>query len=149
MTDLEKLIALEEVRGVKARYCRFLDTKQWDAWAEVFAADAVMDVSHDVTEDMKVAPKIVGRDVIVNQVRTLVGAAKLTHQVHTPEIEFTSPSQATGIWAMEDYVAFPDGVAGPFKAMHGFGHYHETYERQADGWVIKSLKLTRTQQIFS
>jgi len=32
--------------------------------------------------------------------------------------------------------------------MHGYGHYHETYELIADGkgagrWLIKTLKLTR------
>jgi hypothetical protein len=27
--------------------------------------------------------------------------------------------------------------------MHGYGHYEETYERLAEGWRIKSTKLTR------
>jgi hypothetical protein len=27
--------------------------------------------------------------------------------------------------------------------MHGYGHYHETYERTDDGWRIKTITLTR------
>jgi hypothetical protein len=27
--------------------------------------------------------------------------------------------------------------------MHGYGHYHETYVRLADGWRIKSIRLSR------
>ena len=27
--------------------------------------------------------------------------------------------------------------------MHGYGHYHETYEKGPDGWRIKTLLLTR------
>ena len=29
------------------------------------------------------------------------------------------------------------------REMHGYGHYHETYERLPAGWRIKTLKLTR------
>jgi hypothetical protein len=27
--------------------------------------------------------------------------------------------------------------------MHGWGHYHETYEKAGGRWAIKTLKLTR------
>ena len=49
---------------------------------------------------------------------------------------------AKAIWAMEDKLWWPEG--SPIKHMHGYGHYHETYQRCGDGhWRIKSLKLTR------
>ena len=41
-----------------------------------------------------------------------------------PEIEITSPTPATGVWAMEDMLRWPNGTE-----MHGYGHYYETYEK--------------------
>jgi hypothetical protein len=58
-----------------------------------------------------------------------------------PEIEITSPTTATGIWAMEDKLRWPDGA--PMSAMHGYGHYHETYEEVDGGWRIKTIELRR------
>ena len=40
---------LEAIRQLKARYCRFLDTKDVESWRGVFAADVV------VTLDMAVS----------------------------------------------------------------------------------------------
>ena len=42
MTDVEKLLIFEEIRALKARYCRLLDDKQWTDWGLLFAADGVM-----------------------------------------------------------------------------------------------------------
>ena len=42
MTDVEHLLAFEEIKQVKARYFRCMDTKDWEGFARVFAADAVM-----------------------------------------------------------------------------------------------------------
>jgi hypothetical protein len=63
------------------------------------------------------------------------------HHGHMPEIEITSDDTATGIWAMEDKLRWPEG--SPIGWMHGYGHYHETYERVDGAWRIKTLTLTR------
>ena len=60
-----------------------------------------------------------------------------------PEIEITSPTTATGIWAMEDLLQVQDGAPVPYKTLRGFGHYHETYEKRGGAWVIKTIRLTR------
>jgi len=63
-----------------------------------------------------------------------------------------SPIAATGIWAMQDVVVWPEGVARPLPTVHsltGFGHYHETYSLVAGEWRIASLKLTRLQRTFA
>ena len=74
---------------------------------------------------------------------TLEGGTTV-HHCHTPEITLTSPTTASGIWAMEDLLFFPDG-----NRLHGAGHYHETYEKRDDRWLITSLHLTRTLLRFS
>jgi hypothetical protein len=68
----------------------------------------------------------------------VIGDVVTVHHGHTPEIELTSATTARGIWAMEDMLRWPDG-----REMHGYGHYHETYELVEDAWRIKTSTLTR------
>jgi hypothetical protein len=140
MTDTERLLALEEIRAVKARYCRFLDTKDWGGLAGLFTIDAVLDVREDTGHE-----PFAGRDVLVQQIRNAVINAKSAHHVHSPEIELVSPDAATIIWAMQDRVVWNEGqspIAG-VRSITGFGHYRERYVRQAGEWLIAALKLTR------
>jgi hypothetical protein len=151
MSTLDELLAIKAIERTKARYCRFMDTKRWEEWGMLFTENASLDVSEDVTPEM--GPQIVhGRAAIVAQVRGVVDTARTTHQVHSPEISLISPIAATGIWAMQDVVTWPEGVARPIPAVHsltGFGHYHETYSLVAGEWRIASLRLTRLQRIFA
>jgi hypothetical protein len=39
---------------------------------------------------------------------------------------------------MEDILAWSDG-----KKLQGYGHYHETYRKEAGQWKIATLHLTR------
>ena len=55
-----------------------------------------------------------------------------------------SPTSATGVWAMEDMLRWPNGTE-----LHGYGHYHETYEKVEGAWRIKSSKLTRLRMDFT
>lgn len=144
MTELEELRAREAIRETKARYCRLLDTKCWSEWGTVFTEDVEMDVSDDVKGIPGANPCIRGPETIVNQTRALVGMADYMHQVHSHEISFLSATEARVIWAMEDWVSFPAGLVGaPFQSMRAYGHYHETYVREAGVWRIATLKLTR------
>ena len=138
MDEVERLIAIEEIKQLKARYFRCMDTKDWDGLAGVFAPDAVMDMSGETGGDDGV---VRGRAEIVEFVRGAIESVETVHHGHTPEIEITSPSTARGIWAMEDRLRWRDG--GPLRTMHGAGHYHETYERIEGEWFIRTTTLTR------
>jgi hypothetical protein len=133
---------LEELRRLKARYCRFLDTKDAESWRSVFTEDLVvtLDMAVGVAgADPQTAPPVEGVDNFVPMVLGgLVGVATM-HHCHTPELTFTSDTTAAGIWAMEDLLLFGDG-----SELHGAGHYHETYEKRDGSWRIKTLHLTRT-----
>ena len=39
------LVDIEAIRQLKARYCRFLDNKDWAAWRTIFTDDFVSDTS--------------------------------------------------------------------------------------------------------
>ncbi|WKL03913.1 nuclear transport factor 2 family protein [Paenibacillus amylolyticus] len=90
ITGLEQLLALENIRNTKARYCRYIDTKQWDTLGDVFAPDAVADFS---TEGNPI-PVLTGRDTIVQVFRDLVDVAVTVHHVHSAEVEFVSENEA-------------------------------------------------------
>lgn len=131
----DELAQLEDLRRLKARYFRLLDTKDWDGLVEVFTDPVDIDVSEDgggVTTSAR---------AFVDSVRRALHGAVTVHHGHMPELELTSPTTATGIWAMEDRIWFPEGA--PVTRLVGQGHYHETYERTTDGWRIASMRLTR------
>ena len=73
-------------------------------------------------------------------VRDTAGPLRTVHHGHAHEIELISPTEARGVIAMEDQIWTP-GSEAPY--LHGCGHYHETYRREADGWRILTSRLTR------
>jgi uncharacterized protein (TIGR02246 family) len=128
MTDFNDWLAIAHV---KAAYCRLLDTKDWEGWAQLFTEDCEMDV-REAGGTLEI-----GRDVFVASVRAAIEATKTAHQVHFPEIAIDGNS-ATAIWPMQDRLIWGDG-----RTMTGYGHYHETYVKQDGRWRIARQKLTR------
>jgi hypothetical protein len=131
------LLAIESIKQLKARYCRYLDAKDWAAWRAIFTDDFVGDTAEAGGK------LIVGADDFVAFTRNNIGrrSQATAHQVHAPEIELTSATTARGVWALQDVVRF-----GPGVTLVGYGHYHETYENIAGKWLIKSSKLTRLRE---
>lgn len=127
--------AIRAIEELKAAYCRMLDTKQWDAFRELFTDDFVSDTSESG------GAVIEGADAFVGFVRRTLGKAVTVHQVQQPEIAMVSETAASGVWAMQDVVRFVPGVT-----LHGFGHYHETYVELEGQWRIASSKLTRLRE---
>lgn len=133
--QLNDWIAIGEL---KARYCRFLDTKQWQAWNELFTEDFLLD-----TSQAGGPPSICGRDDALAMVRAHIETAVTAHQVHSPEITIDG-ARAEGIWAMQDRVSFENG-----RAITGYGHYTESYVKRNGSWRIARSKLTRLHQDMS
>jgi hypothetical protein len=139
--DLDTTAAIEEIKALKARYFRAMDTKDWPGFEAVFSADATMDVSGELGGGNESDGIIRGNAAICAFVRGAIDPVTTVHHGHMPEIEIESPTRARGIWAMEDQLRWPDGA--PIRSLHGFGHYHETYERRDGRWLIASTRLTR------
>ena len=135
MDDATTLREIEAIKQLKARYCRLLDTKDWQAWRRLFADDFVSDTS---PAGGKV---ITGADEFVAFTRRSLRNQPTVHQVHAPEIELTSPTTARGVWALEDVVRFGLGVN-----LRGYGHYTETYAKIDGVWVFTSSTLTRLRE---
>lgn len=142
MTEQERLAAIEEIKQLKARYFRCMDTKDWAGLQAVFAPDAELDMRGEAADKSKAAEGLVtGAANIADFIRNAVLDLVTVHHGHMPEIAITSATTATGIWAMEDLLRWPEGAA--IRTLHGFGHYHETYRRLDDGWRIQSSRLSR------
>jgi SnoaL-like domain len=142
VNPVERLEAIEEIKQLKARYFRCMDTKDWDGFASVFAPDARMDVTGEFSDDAADRRGVTtGNREIAAFVRASIDEVATVHHAHTPEIDVTSSTSATGIWAMEDHLWWPEG--SPISKMHGYGHYHETYEKLDGRWLITSTTLTR------
>lgn len=123
---------IEAIRQLKARYFRTMDTKDWVAMRQVFTDDLVADTS------AAGGNVVAGADDFIAFLKETLNGAVTVHQGHMPEIDVTSPATATGIWALNDLVIWPNGTR-----LVGYGHYHETYEKVGGEWRIKALKLTR------
>jgi hypothetical protein len=139
--NLDELTAIEAIKALKARYFRCMDTKDWAGFADQFAPDAAMDISGEMRGARDDDGIIRGRADIAAFVRGAIDEVTTVHHGHTPEITIVSPTTATGIWAMEDTLRWPDGA--PISSLHGYGHYHETYEYIGGRWLIASTTLTR------
>ncbi len=138
VSPIDKLLAIEEIKQLKARYFRYVDTKDWTAFGGLFSADAVFDLSDDLPGCVLVGPA----KIVELSARSLEDAVT-GHHGHCPEISITSKNSANGIWAMEDQIRWTEESSSPIKSLHGFGHYLETYECIGGSWRIKTLKLRR------
>lgn len=142
MDAYEKWIAIEAIKALKARYFRCMDMKDWAGLEAVFAPDLIADFrDSNGTRDESLlthgaAPYVAGLRPILENISTV-------HHGHMPEIELTSSDSATGIWAMEDKLWVEGPSVVPFRTLHGYGHYHETYRRIDGEWRIATIKLTR------
>ena len=45
MDDSATLLEIEAIKQLKARYCRLLDTKDWQGWRDLFSDDFLSDTS--------------------------------------------------------------------------------------------------------
>lgn len=136
---IEQMNDLEAIRQLKARYFRLMDTQQWEAWKDCFAADvsARYEGVPRANSTLPLDVDLAGRSELLTGVRSLLTGAKSVHQGFMPEIQLTSATTASGIWAMFDYVMLP---TCDFK---GWGHYHEEYVKEGGAWKIKKIHLTR------
>ncbi|HEY7106186.1 MAG TPA: nuclear transport factor 2 family protein [Acidimicrobiia bacterium] len=137
--DAQELSDVYEIQVLKARYFRFMDTRQWDEFRDLFTDDMQL-VMDDAPVPGEAQPTFESADALVDYLRQSDPGKLTVHQGHMPEIELVDPDHATGIWAMFDWVDDPPRGG----AWQGYGHYHERYTRCPDGrWRISHVHLTR------
>jgi hypothetical protein len=138
--DDERLADRRALQELKGSYFRYLDTKQWAKWRELFTDDMVF-IADSAAVPTETQPMTTSGDDFVEMVSATLTNAVTVHQGHMPELTFADARNADGIWAMFDWV---DSSGSGGGSMQGFGHYHEHYVKGDDGsWRIAHLRLTR------
>ena len=128
MDEVQKLVEIEKIKRVKARYMRCLDTKDWEGMASCFTEDATSSYGDG-------AYSFEGRDAVMKFLRDSMSSARFIskHQVHTPEIDIHTEQQAEGKWYLEDMVAVLDQGWG----LEGTGIYRDKYVKRDGHWKIQ------------
>ena len=132
--DLESRIrALEDIEAIKRlkyRYFRLVDTQRFEALREVFTPDATTSYQDELSQQ--------GIDAIIEFLRTSLGTAIKNgrmgmHLGHHPEIELTSETTATGVWALDDNSM----DANTHTARWMGAYYQDRYVKVNGQWKIK------------
>ena len=135
--DVNDLIEIEAIKRVKYRYMRTLDQKLWDEMATCFTDDAVAAYSGGKY-------RYEGKAAILEFLTTSMGSETFlsAHRIHQPEIDLTSPTTATGTWAMDDVVVMTDWNL----TIRGAAFYEDRYEKVDGEWKIASTGYKRSYE---
>jgi len=140
MNDIERLIAIEDIKILKAKYFRYVDLRPpVEERDDIFTPDATV----FIPELGQPHPMSVAETHRLYTDGVLDGSVSI-HQGHLPEIDILSDSTARAMWPMEDRIYW-SGERAPDQpiSLHGWGHYWETYEKIDGKWKIKTCRLIR------
>ena len=133
------LAALEEIKRLKYRYLRCVDTKNWAELAETLAVDVTVDYG---TNAYGRPLSFTSRDALVTFLRDKLGPDMITtHFASQPEIEIDGDT-ATGLWAFEDTI-----IATEHRiVIAGAAFYEDRYTRADGRWRIQHTGYQRTYE---
>jgi hypothetical protein len=144
---LTRLTAIEEIKQLKARYFRLMDTRDWEGMSLTFCSDAVWDCSQgfqytplDGDPIGPVGPITKGRHAIIAWLKEALHGKATVHHGHCHEITIDGEGSAHGVIAMTDYIRKADRKTPLLVAA---GHYHDLYLVEDGAWRISRTKLTR------
>ena len=143
MSDLDplvRLLAIEDIRVLRAQYWRFVDTKAWEEFGELFTQTCYF-TNHESNYTFA------GNDQMREQIRGILGEVFTFHAGHQSEITVLDETHASGIWAISDYLVFPEHVEYPadpdIKTIRSVGYYFDTYEKVDDRWLFAGIDFHR------
>ena len=147
MTPIDRLIAIEDIRQLKARYFRTVDTRDYPAMAETFCKDALFDFSECMTVHPlggepvgSPGPVIEGRDAIMAWIEASMRDFTSCHHGHCHEVTIDSETEAHGVIAINDEIR---DASRTRRLLAASGHYWERYRFEDGAWRIAHIRLTR------
>lgn len=150
MTEVERLAAIEDIKALKARYFRGVDGKDAVLLRSVFTDDAITDFRSESADG---SDALLQRDpdAFTRNALAVLAGTVTAHSGSMAEIVIDTLDAAHGRWAMTDRIWVENGAGSrlPFRELQGWGYYHETYRRDADGWRIASTRLERIKIIIN
>jgi ketosteroid isomerase-like protein len=141
MDPLSRLVAIEDIKRLKARYARFFDAERWSDFADLFTEDAVLAHPHLGT--------VTGPHEIVGAVSAGTANGTFSHHVGMAEIDVLDENLARGVWSVIVQGQRHDSVGDWVD--DGRSEYHEEYRKSPDGrWRIsasRTIPMTRISRI--
>lgn len=129
------------IYDLKSDYFYNVDNRRWPELRALFTDDAEFDGFPFVCP---------GPDDFVAGCDDIQTGARSAHQGFMPRLVAQSEDLVRGRWTMYDYMTWEPGSkvlrgddSADLSGIHGYGYYEETYRREARGWRIASLRLTR------
>jgi hypothetical protein len=137
---LERLLAIEDIKLLRARYCRSIDSHTFDRLGEVLTDDFVLDMSPTGKVLGSEIPVISGRETVISMFHSAFAPLRmLLHIVTIPEIEFQDETHATGVWRQETFIKENrSDLPGLGLA---YATVFDTYRKEAEGWRIASVRV--------
>jgi hypothetical protein len=143
MSEIEWLVALEQIRQLKARRDRCIDAHDWDEYEALHAPDhRSRHATVNVTRESTGPVAWTSAAEMTRNVKPILTGRSMIHHSYDPEIIFETPTKARGVWAMTD--------AGVYKEDDGsegwhilYGYYYETYEKREGRWVFTERRWQR------
>jgi len=136
---IAQLLDLEAIRKLKHRYIRCMTQSRWDELAQLMTEDvqtSYSDGKYSFSNRTELLRFLKGsHDANETQV---LGFWHVT----MPEIEFTGPDEATGIWAM--YHFYLDKSSS--QQLEMFAYYDDTYRREHGEWRIARTGYRRVME---
>lgn len=143
MTPLDRLIAIEDIRRLKAEYFRCVDEQDWKTLVTLFVPDAETDMRDAVIPHN---PDLLSNDAkaFVDNTAYVLTGVKTMHFGIMPRIDILSETEASAVWSMEDILWASDkSPVLPAGRTQGWGHYHDRYVKTEEGWKIAACRLVR------
>ncbi|TCJ37029.1 nuclear transport factor 2 family protein [Parafrankia sp. BMG5.11] len=136
---LQQLSDLENIRTLKHRYFRAIDTADRDLLETLFTDDVSVDYRGGTYRC-----RFAGKDeMLLFLANAFPSDALAMHHGHMPEITFTGADTADGIWYLEDvFISLA-------RDDHTFGTaiYRDRYRREDGTWKIAHTEYDRVVEI--
>jgi hypothetical protein len=131
---VQELLDYKAITELRAKYFRTVDAKDWEGFRSTFTDDCTFDFGD--------GNLIEGADAFVAVVHDQAETAVTVHRACLPEITIDSPTEAHGLWQLNDYLEWPPNPeTGERQGVMGYGHEADTYRKVDGEWKIASWKL--------
>lgn len=138
---LQQLSDLEDIRTLKHRYFRGIDTADMDLLGNLFTDDVTVDYRGGTYR-----VRLSGRgDMMEFLANSFHSGAVAMHHGHMPEITLNGDDEAEGIWYLEDIFINTE------QGYHTIGTaiYRDHYRRENGAWKIARTEYDRVIEVTS
>jgi hypothetical protein len=137
--QVQSLLDVEQIKRLKYRYFRCFDTADLPGIAGLCHPEVTLDVNGGIYRF-----RIEGRERFLDMVREGAHAEMIMqHNGHHPEIDLISPTEARGVWYLQD------NVWEFRRKIHitGAAIYRDRYLKVDGVWLLKDIGFERIHEI--